>query len=53
MPTNQALQFFYGTIPLMLVLAAIHFRKNLLLRDILKRLGNIEDVINHEQRSTA
>jgi hypothetical protein len=43
MPTNQALQVFYGTIPLILVLAAIYFREQMLLKDILSRLGRIED----------
>ena len=42
MPTNQALQVFYGTIPLILVLAAIFFREQLTLKDILARLGKIE-----------
>ena len=43
MPTNQALQVFYGTIPLILVLAAIYFREQMLLKDILARLGRIEE----------
>jgi hypothetical protein len=42
MPNNQALQVFYGSIPLILVLGGIFFREQLLLKDILKRLGNLE-----------
>jgi hypothetical protein len=43
MPTNQALQVFYGTLPLILVLVGIWFREQMLLKDILSRLGRIED----------
>jgi hypothetical protein len=43
MPANQALQVFYGTIPLILVLAGIFFREQLLLKDILKRLSAVEE----------
>lgn len=42
MPTNQALQVFYGTIPLILVLTGIWFREQLLLKDILARLISVE-----------
>jgi hypothetical protein len=42
MPTNQALQVFYGTIPLLLVLVGYYTRENMLLKDILKRLGSVE-----------
>jgi hypothetical protein len=42
-PTTQALQVFYGTIPLILVLAGIFFREQLLLQDILKRLAAVEE----------
>jgi hypothetical protein len=43
MPTNQALQVFYGTIPLILVLLGIWLREQMLLKDILARLGRIEE----------
>lgn len=43
MPNNQALQIFYGTIPLILVIAGSFLRGHMLLRDILARLGRIED----------
>jgi hypothetical protein len=50
MPSNQALQVFYGTIPLILVFGAIWFRavaeariQQILLKDILARLGRLED----------
>jgi hypothetical protein len=43
MPTNQALQVFYGTIPLILVLAGIFFREQMLLKDILARLQRVEE----------
>ena len=42
MPTNTALQTFYGTIPLILVLASLYFREQVLLKDILERLGRLE-----------
>jgi len=41
-PTGDALQVFYGTIPLILVLGAHFVREQLLLQDILKRLTNLE-----------
>ena len=34
MPNNQALQVFYGTLPLILILAGIWFREQMLLNDI-------------------
>ena len=50
MPSNQALQVFYGTLPLILVLGAIWFRtvadariQQILLKDILARLGRLEE----------
>ena len=43
MPTNQALQVFYGTVPLILIILGVWFREQLLLKDILARLGRIED----------
>ena len=42
MPTNQALQVFYGTIPLILVIAAYFTREQMVLKDILERLRSIE-----------
>jgi hypothetical protein len=42
MPNTQALQVFYGTIPLILVIAGVWFREQMLLKDILDRLGKIE-----------
>ena len=45
MPTNAALQTFYGTIPLILVLASLYFREQMLLKDILERLRRIEETL--------
>ena len=42
MPNNQALQVFYGTLPLILILIAAWMRESMLLKDILGRLGKIE-----------
>jgi hypothetical protein len=42
MPNNQALQVFYGTIPLILIVVGAWMRESMLLKDILQRLGNIE-----------
>ena len=42
MPTNQALQVFYGTVPLILVVIAAWLRESMLLKDILARLGRLE-----------
>lgn len=42
MPDNQALQVFYGTVPLIIVILGIWFREQILLKDILERLRNIE-----------
>ena len=41
-PDNQALQVFYGTIPLILVVVGAWMRESMLLKDILNRLGNLE-----------
>ncbi len=46
MPDNQALQVFYGTIPLILILTAIWFREQMLLTDILKRLDALETLVS-------
>jgi hypothetical protein len=43
MPGDQALQVFYGTVPLILVIVGIWFREQMLLKDILARLGRIEE----------
>ena len=42
MPTNEALQVFYGTIPLILVVIGAWLRESMLLKDILARLGRLE-----------
>jgi hypothetical protein len=42
-PTNQALQVFYGTLPLIVIVVSVWFREQLLLKDILARLGRIEE----------
>jgi hypothetical protein len=41
-PTNEALQVFYGTIPLILVVIGAWLRESMLLKDILARLGRLE-----------
>jgi hypothetical protein len=41
-PTNQALQVFYGSIPLILVIIGYYTREQMLLKDILARLTRIE-----------
>ena len=46
MPTNQALQVFYGTIPLILLIVGVWFREQMLLKDILARLGRVETKID-------
>ena len=43
MPNTQALQVFYGTIPLILVIIGYYTREQMLLKDILARLGKIEN----------
>jgi hypothetical protein len=43
MPTNQALQVFYGTIPLILVIAGYFTREQMVLKDILGRLRGMEE----------
>jgi hypothetical protein len=45
MPNNQALQVFYGTVPLIIVILGIWFREQMLLKDILERLRSIETVL--------
>ena len=46
MPNNQALQVFYGTVPLIIVILGIWLREQMLLRDILERLRSIETVLS-------
>lgn len=41
-PTADALQVFYGTIPLLLLIGGAWLRESMLLKDILKRLGGLE-----------
>jgi hypothetical protein len=48
MPSNQAPQVFYGTIPLILITLGVSFRKHLLLKDILARLGCLADRIHQD-----
>ena len=45
MPNNQALQVFYGTVPLIVVILGIWLREQMLLKDILERLRSIETVL--------
>lgn len=42
MPDNQALQVFYGTVPLILIVVAAWLRESMLLKDILARLAGLE-----------
>ena len=42
MPNNEALQVFYGTLPLILNLLGIWLREQMLLKDILERLKGLE-----------
>jgi hypothetical protein len=46
MPNNQALQVFYGTVPLIIVILGIWLREQMLLKDILERLRSIETVLS-------
>jgi hypothetical protein len=39
MPNTQALQVFYGTLPLVIMIGWAAFNNSTLLKDILKRLG--------------
>lgn len=41
-PDHQALQVFYGTLPLIFVIAGAFLRGQLLLKDILARLTRVE-----------
>jgi hypothetical protein len=45
MPTTQALQVFYGTIPVMLLLLGIYLRDLTTTKDILARLTGIEGLL--------
>jgi len=45
MPTNEALQVFYGTVPLIAFLISAHLRRSMLLKDILARLGRLETTL--------
>jgi hypothetical protein len=42
MPNTQALQVFYGTLPLVIMIGWAAFNNSTLLKDILKRLGEVE-----------
>jgi hypothetical protein len=52
-PTNDALQVFYGTIPLILIVIAAWLRESMLLKDILARLGRVETAVNTIQQRLA
>lgn len=52
-PTQDALQVFYGTLPLVLIVIGAWFRESMLLKDILARLSKIEDrLLGVENRLT-
>lgn len=54
MPDSQALQVFYGTVPLILIIFGVWMREQMLLKDILARLGRIEDrLLTIETRITS
>lgn len=42
-PDAQAVQVFYGTVPLIIVILGVWFREQMLLKDILARLGRLEE----------
>lgn len=44
-PDAQAIQVFYGTVPLILVILGVWFREQMLLKDILARLGRLEESV--------
>jgi hypothetical protein len=44
-PTNEALQVFYGTIPLIVIVIGAWLRESMLLKDILQRLQTIETTL--------
>jgi hypothetical protein len=48
-PTTEALQVFYGTIPLILAFLAVWLREQTLVKDILGRLGRIETTLTKIQ----
>ena len=45
MPTDQALQVFYGTLPLIQILVGIWLREQMLLKGIVARLRLLEEGI--------
>jgi|KBSMisStaDraftv2_1062788.scaffolds.fasta_scaffold1693766_1 hypothetical protein len=45
MPNNQALQVFYGTIPLILIITCLWLRKQMLLKGILSCLRSMEGAV--------
>jgi predicted small integral membrane protein len=53
MPSDQALQVFYGTIPLILIIMGVWFREQLLLKDILARLGRLEERMDRMENRLA
>lgn len=44
-PDTQAIQVFYGTVPLIIVILGVWFREQMLLKDILARLGRLEESV--------
>jgi hypothetical protein len=46
MPDTQALQVFYGTLPLIFVIFGAFLRSQMLLKDILARLGRLEAAVD-------
>lgn len=53
MPSNEALQVFYGTLPLILILLAVWLREQLMLKDILNRLLELGKDVKELGRSVA
>jgi len=51
MPNNQALQVFYGTVPLILILLGIWLREQMLLKDILARLRSIDESLKETNKA--
>jgi hypothetical protein len=46
MPHAEALQVFYGSLPVALLLVAVYFRNETLLKNILERLTALETRVN-------
>jgi hypothetical protein len=52
-PHGQALQVFYGSIPLIIVFIGVYFRESLVLRSILDRLSGIENRLTNIEKTVA